>query len=70
VRPEDAPPPRPTRLPRRRPAFGRFRLLILGVVVIGFLALVSVRGLAGFYTDYLWFDSLGHSSVFRAVFGA
>ena len=70
MRPEDAPPPRPTRLPRRRPAFGRFRLLILGVVVIGFLALVSVRGLAGFYTDYLWFDSLGHSSVFRAVFGA
>ena len=70
MRPEDAPPPRPTRLPRRRPSFGRFRFLILGVVVVGFLGLVSVRGLAGFYTDYLWFDSLGHSSVFRAVFGA
>ncbi|MEE2768910.1 MAG: UPF0182 family protein [Actinomycetota bacterium] len=45
-------------------------MLVLGVVVVGFLALVSVRGLASFYTDYLWFDALGHASVFKGVVGA
>ncbi len=28
------------------------------------------RGLASFYTDFLWFDQLGHGDVFTSVFGA
>ncbi len=28
------------------------------------------RGLASFYTDFLWFDQLGHGEVFTSVFGA
>jgi uncharacterized membrane protein (UPF0182 family) len=31
---------------------------------------LSARGIAGFYTDYLWFDSLGQRSVFTRVLGA
>ena len=61
----------PTELPRRPPRTpGRGRaFLVLGVVVL-FLLLTSLRGIAGFYTDYLWFDSLGKSSVFSGVLGA
>jgi uncharacterized membrane protein (UPF0182 family) len=34
-----------------------------------FLILVSLRGIAGFYTDYLWFDELALTSVWRSVLG-
>ncbi len=37
---------------------------------MAFLLITSLRGLAGFWTDYLWFDSLGLSSVFSGVLGA
>ncbi len=72
MQPEDAPPPRPRVLPRRgrRSPVGRIRLIIFGVIAIGLLLLMSLRGLAGFYTDFLWFDSLGQGDVFKAVFGA
>ena len=77
MRPEDSPPPRIGRFPksgsppgRFRLPSGRFRLLVLLVAVFGFLLLISVRGLASFYTDYLWFDSLGQAPVFKAVLGA
>jgi uncharacterized membrane protein (UPF0182 family) len=43
--------------------------LVVGVVVL-FLVLTSLRGIAGFYTDYLWFDSLGRGGVFKGVLGA
>ncbi len=61
----------PTEMPRRPPRTpGRGRaFLVIGVVVL-FLVLTSLRGIAGFYTDYLWFDSLGKSSVFSGVLGA
>ena len=61
MQPEDAPPPRPRVLPRRgrRGPAGRFRLIIFGVIAAGIFLLMSLRGLAGFYTDFLWFDSLG-----------
>jgi uncharacterized membrane protein (UPF0182 family) len=36
----------------------------VAVVAVGFL---SARGVAGFYTDYLWFSSLGFSGVFTKV---
>ncbi len=45
--------------------------MIAGVVVSAFFVLMlSLRGIAGFWTDYLWFDALGHEGVFVSVFGA
>jgi len=41
----------------------------VGAVVLFFLV-TSLRGIAGFYTDYLWFDSLGQSDVWQGVLGA
>ena len=74
MRPEDAPPPgrRPFRGPRRRRSQSstKFRLLVGGVVSAFFVLLLSLRGIAGFWTDYLWFDALGHEDVFVSVFGA
>ena len=58
-------------LPRRRPSLGsrgRIGLVVLAVAL--FVLLTSLRGIAGFYTDYLWFDSLDYSSVFTGVLGA
>src|ERR1700709_2635808 len=61
----------PTEMPRRQPRLpGRGRLfLVVGIVVL-FLLLTSLRGIAGFYTDYLWFESLHRASVFKGVLGA
>jgi len=48
-------------------ALNRRRIFaIVGVLAI-FVFITSVRGLAGFYTDYLWFLELGFGSVFRTV---
>ncbi len=49
---------------------GRFRAIALGGVAVFFIGTVSLRGLASFYTDFLWFDSLGHRDVFTSVLGA
>ncbi|MGI8759125.1 MAG: UPF0182 family membrane protein [Acidimicrobiales bacterium] len=46
----------------------RVGLVVLGVAL--FLLLTSLRGMAGFYTDYLWFDSLDLSGVFTGILGA
>ena len=35
-----------------------------------FVLLLSLRGIAGFWTDYLWFDALGHEDVFVSVLSA
>jgi uncharacterized membrane protein (UPF0182 family) len=43
-------------------------LVLLAVAL--FILLTSLRGIAGFYTDLLWFDSLGFKSVFTGVLGA
>jgi hypothetical protein len=62
-------PPSPTSERRRR---SRFRLrgwLIAAAVAVVFL-LFSLRGLAGFYTDFLWFDSVGQSDTWRGLLGA
>ena len=37
-------------------------LVVVGIVV---LLILSARAIAGFFTDYLWFDSLGVTSVWR-----
>ncbi len=58
----------PQDLPRRLPTSSRrFRIgLLIGIVVL-IVLIASLRGLAGFYTDYLWFQSVGFTSVFRGV---
>src|SRR5918993_1079099 len=63
--PDDLP-----RRPRRARSGRRRRALIIAAVVILFVLITSVRGIAGFYTDYLWFDSLGQGGVFRGILGA
>jgi uncharacterized membrane protein (UPF0182 family) len=56
----------PTDLPRRRRRI-RGRIWIVVGVVLLILLLTSLRSLAGFYTDYLWFKELHFTSVFRGV---
>jgi uncharacterized membrane protein (UPF0182 family) len=59
----------PTDLPRRRrPSSARVVLVLVAAALL--LALFSLRGIAGFYTDFLWFDELGISSVWKEVLGA
>ena len=58
----------PRRQPRQLAGRGRGWLVALGVLL--FILLTSLRGIAGFYTDYLWFDSLDFSGVFTGVLGA
>ena len=62
----------PTDLPRpRRQRLGpRGRIGLVLVVIALFILLTSLRGIAGFYTDLLWFDSLGYRGVFTGVLGA
>ena len=51
----------------RPPRVSRVRA-VLAVVAVGVVvALVSARGVAGLYTDYLWFDSLGFTSVWTGL---
>jgi uncharacterized membrane protein (UPF0182 family) len=59
--PTDLPPARPRSAHRGRV------LLIVGLVAL-FLLITSLRGLAGFWTDYLWFESLGLADVFSGLF--
>ena len=53
---------------RRKLSKGRVGLIIFGV--IAFFGLTSLRGVAGFWTTYLWFDELDITSVWRGVLGA
>ena len=46
---------------------GRIGLIVFGV--IAFFGLTSLRGIAGFWTTYLWFQELGLTSVWRGVLG-
>ena len=62
--PSDMPRPRRERIGNR----GRIGLVLLAVAL--FIILTSLRGIAGFYTDLLWFDSLGYRGVFTGVLGA
>ena len=44
-------------------------MLIVAAIAL-FVLITSLRGIAGFYTDYLWFDSLGYEGVWSGVLGA
>jgi uncharacterized protein len=46
----------------------RSTIIVLAVVLV--ILLLSLRGLAGFYTDFLWFQSLGQSGTWSALLGA
>ncbi|MET0894257.1 MAG: UPF0182 family protein [Acidimicrobiia bacterium] len=58
----------PTDMPRRRRFHLRGWLIALAVIVV--LVLLSLRGLAGFYTDFLWFDSLGQGNTWSSLLAA
>jgi uncharacterized protein len=60
--PQDLPRPRRARSPVRR---GRFWIIIAVIVIIVIVA--SLRTLATFYTDYLWFGSVQLSGVWRRL---
>jgi uncharacterized membrane protein (UPF0182 family) len=48
----------------------RFRAFAVGAVVLLLVVLFSLRGLASFYTDYLWFDSLGQGGTWSRLLSA
>ena len=58
--------------PVRRTRESRFRvrawMVILVAVLVGLF--LSARGLASFYTDYLWFDSIGFGTTWRGLLWA
>jgi uncharacterized membrane protein (UPF0182 family) len=55
----------PTIERRRGPSNRRIVLIALAAVLV--VLLVSLRGIAGFYTDYLWFKELGYTDVWRGL---
>ena len=57
------------RRPRlRRPNRGGIAALVVVVALI--VLLMSLRGIAAFYTDYLWFQSLGLGGVWKTIVGS
>ncbi|MDQ6616373.1 MAG: UPF0182 family protein [Actinomycetota bacterium] len=56
----------PSDLPKRSRRATRGRVVIVGFIVL-FLLITSLRSIASFYTDYLWFKELKYTSVFRGV---
>lgn len=59
----------PTDLPRRRRT--RSARVVLGIFAAAIILLaISLRGIAGFYTDYLWFGELNFTSVWRGILGS
>ena len=60
----------PEQMKSRRRRTNRWRILLgVGGLAV-FLFFTSIRGLAGFWTDYLWFDSLTMSSVWTSMLWA
>ena len=55
---------------RRRRTSGKGRVIFIVIVLVLFALALSLRGIAGFWTDYLWFESLDLTSVFTGILGA
>ncbi|MCY3911036.1 MAG: UPF0182 family protein, partial [bacterium] len=54
--------------PPSRPRFSRRSKIIAGLILVVLLAaILSLRGMARMWTDYLWFDSLGHGDVWTEI---
>src|ERR1700704_5904640 len=51
----------------RRPGRGRILLVIAAIGL--FVLVTTLRSIASFYTDYLWFQSIGQTGVWRGVLG-
>src|SRR5688572_7995590 len=64
MRVPDPQPGPPGRRGRRRPGANR-KIFLAGLAGVVLLLLVSLRGIAGFYTDYLFFKELGFEDVWR-----
>ena len=60
------PPSEEAERPQPRSREGRGRVLLITAGVVLFVLVVSLRGIASFWTDYLWFDSLDMERVFAA----
>ena len=56
--------------PRRAGIGSRGRIGLVLAAIALFILITSLRGIAGFYTDLLWFESLGYRGVFTGVLGA
>ena len=66
--PSDMPSPAARRV--RAAGSNRGRTILIVAAIALFVLVTSLRGIAGFYTDFLWFDSLGYDDVWRGVLGA
>ncbi len=54
--------------PPSRPRFSRRSKIVAGIILVVLLAAVlSLRGMARLWTDYLWFDSLGQGDVWGEI---
>src|SRR5688500_2847245 len=62
-------PPGPTSERRPRSRF-RVRGWLIAAAVAVVVLLLSLRGLAGCYTDFLWFDSVEQGDTWRGLLGA
>ncbi|HZN16015.1 MAG TPA: UPF0182 family protein [Acidimicrobiales bacterium] len=60
----------PTDRPARRGRIPASRIWIIAAAVVLLFLITSLRGIAGFYTDYLWFKELGFTKVWRGVLGS
>ncbi len=52
---------------KRRTSSNRRRTLAAIAVGVVLVLAISLKGLANFYTDFLWFDALGFRSVFTGI---
>jgi uncharacterized protein len=52
---------------RRSPLAGRGRIALIVLAGLLVVLVASARGLAGFYTDWLWFDSVGRRDVWTGL---
>src|ERR1700722_1249511 len=58
----------PQDLPRRLPRTSRrFRIGLVIAIVVIIVLVASLRTVADFWTDYLWFKEVHFTSVFRGV---
>jgi uncharacterized membrane protein (UPF0182 family) len=48
---------------------GRGRVVLIVAAIGLFLLITTLRSIASFYTDYLWFQSIGQTGVWRGVLG-
>ncbi|HEV3227623.1 MAG TPA: UPF0182 family protein, partial [Acidimicrobiales bacterium] len=54
---------------RRQRRAGRGRIILIVAAIGLFILITTVRSIASFYTDYLWFQSIGQTGVWRGVLG-